>query len=77
MELTTDKLAWSPNGAYLAAITGKTVQVWDVKGNRLLFTYQCHTSSVTGIAWSPDSTRIVSVSDDLLCGQGAGVSMGT
>jgi len=59
-----EKLAWSPDGTCLAAVTGKTVQVWDMKGNRLLFTYQGHTSSVKGVAWSPDSTRIVSVSDD-------------
>ncbi len=70
-------VAWSPDGKYIASGAGNTdnppkshdntVRIWDVsnasKGASLLI-YKNHKSVVEAVAWSPDSTRIASASDD-------------
>jgi eukaryotic-like serine/threonine-protein kinase len=59
--------AWSPDGKRIASGSGgreKVVQIWTTRGNHLL-TYENHSSSTKPIAlaWSPDSSRIVSTLD--------------
>ncbi len=66
-------LAWSPNGRYVASGSGNTkypkksqdttVQIWDLLDS-VIYSYTGHHSVVEAVAWSPDSTRIVSASDD-------------
>lgn len=58
-------LAWSPDGKYIASSSDdKTVQVWDTRTGRTIFTYRGHTLGVRAIAWSPDGQRMASASDD-------------
>jgi WD40 repeat protein len=59
--------AWSSDGKRIATGSGgreKVVQTWTTRGNHLL-TYENHSSSTKPIAlaWSPDSSRIVSTLD--------------
>jgi serine/threonine protein kinase len=55
-------LAWSPNGGYLAA-GDVGVQVWQI-GNGTPRYINTHQYQVLSIAWSPDSKRIASASQD-------------
>ena len=59
-------IAWSPNGSHIAAAVDWTVQVWDATDESHLFTYKGHSGTffVYAVAWSPDSVRIASGSDD-------------
>jgi serine/threonine protein kinase len=60
-----NSVAWSPNGTYIASGNDdSTVQVWDAKSTKLIYTYTGHTARVNSIAWSPDETLIASASDD-------------
>jgi WD40 repeat protein len=56
--------ALSPDEKRIAIGTDTIVQVWDARTGSHVFTYSGHTSLVNFLAWSPDSTRIVSGSDD-------------
>lgn len=54
-------LAWSPNGKYIASCDASgTVQVWNATTGKLLVKLPVTAQS---LAWSPDSTRIVTGSD--------------
>ncbi len=57
-------LVWSPNAQYLALTDGSNIGVWDGAGENLISTCTGHTQSVLGLAWSPDSQRLVSSSQD-------------
>lgn len=64
-------VAWSPNGKYIAAgevvddnHQGHEVEVFDAADGRLIFAYKGHSIDVQAVAWSPDSTRVVSGSGD-------------
>lgn len=46
-----DRLAWSPDGAWLAAATGRHVRVWDWDGN-FVWRSEPHPSTVSAISWS-------------------------
>jgi len=52
---------YSPNGAYIAASdeTGE-VFVWDANTGELLWSHNEHNALTIGIAFSPDSTRLIS-----------------
>lgn len=42
----------------------KTVIVWNVSDRTVLHKFTGHTRGVSDVAWSPDSTRLASASDD-------------
>jgi WD40 repeat protein len=46
----TDHLAWSPNGAWLAAASGKSLGLWNAAGERV-HELTSHESVITAIAW--------------------------
>ena len=50
---------WSPDRAYLAAVSTKGVEVWVVANERSLITLASHTSDTQGLAWSPDGARLL------------------
>ncbi|HLV97125.1 MAG TPA: serine/threonine-protein kinase [Ktedonobacterales bacterium] len=69
-------VAWSPDGTMIASGSGytqhqrasydTTVQVWNTAyaPTAIPLVYSHHTDVVEAVAWSPDSTRIASASDD-------------
>ncbi len=58
-------MAWSPNGKWIASAgDDTTVQVWNPFTGQALLTFRQHTQQVNALAWSPDSTRIVSASGE-------------
>ncbi|KAG0228976.1 WD repeat-containing protein 61 [Actinomortierella wolfii] len=62
-------VAWSPNGAYVACGTeaasdSATVLLFEASTGKLLHSYKGHAMTVRSIAFSPDSTKLVSGSDD-------------
>jgi WD40 repeat protein len=69
-------VAWSPDGKYIASGSGytqhsrtsydTTVQVRDttIESTAIPVVYRGHTDVVEAVAWSPDSKRIASASDD-------------
>jgi sugar lactone lactonase YvrE len=58
----TGKLAWSPNSKYLA-VDGDTISVWDATTAQKV-SQLSHQLYASPMAWSPDSTRIASLSTD-------------
>jgi uncharacterized protein with WD repeat len=63
----TDGLAWSPNGKYFAfGDYGGIVQVWNATTWQPIITYYGDGSSVNTLAWSPDSTRIISAGNTVM-----------
>jgi WD40 repeat protein len=54
----------SPNGRYIALSVDRTVQVWDIKTRKEVFTYHGHGKRVLAVAWSPNGSRIASTSYD-------------
>jgi WD40 repeat protein len=64
-------LAFSPDGAYLAAgggLPGKSgvVRVWKLQGRLLLLDESVHTDLVYGLAWEPSSDSLAACSYDRL-----------
>ncbi|EGC30441.1 hypothetical protein DICPUDRAFT_83630 [Dictyostelium purpureum] len=59
-------LAASRDGNLLASSGSidKKVCIWDIKTRKLDSTFTAHADHVWDLAWSPDSTKLVSVSDD-------------
>jgi WD40 repeat protein len=58
-------VAWSPDGTRIASGEhDSTVQIWDTRTGKHLFTYPHHFNTVYSVAWSPNGTRIVSGSYD-------------
>jgi len=56
-------VAWSPDGAYLAACSKNAVMMYDVENNyeNLIGAWgKRHTARVTDISWSPDGSRFAS-----------------
>ncbi len=46
---------WSPNGKYIAVISGATVKILDASNGHVLKTYTSEKGSLYTLAWSPDS----------------------
>lgn len=58
-------LAWSPDGAQLAAGTEiGQIQVWDVRTGQRRGDLQGHVAEVTSLGWLPDSQKLISGSRD-------------
>jgi WD40 repeat protein/DNA-binding SARP family transcriptional activator len=57
-------VAWSPDGGTIATTNADTVRLWDASTGRLRSTLLGHTGPVFGVAWSSDSTRLVSGGSD-------------
>ncbi len=51
------KTSFEPNGSRLAAISGKTLQVWDEEGQEILSASE-HPSSLADLGWKPDGSAI-------------------
>ena len=59
------RLAWSPDGRFLACgTTGSELFLWDMAHNRPLARLQGHTDISDRLAWSPDGSRLASVARD-------------
>jgi WD40 repeat protein len=59
------RFALSPNGKYIAvADANNTIQLWDIRGNRLGSLFRGHENLITSLAFSPDSQFIASGSWD-------------
>ncbi len=56
--------ALSPLGSRLAIASGANVAVWDLASQRVLFTLTGHTGPVNAVVFSPDGSRIATVSND-------------
>lgn len=56
------RLAFSPDGSRLAAVSGKTITLWQLDGDHppaLAATLEGHTDQARGLAFSPDGSLIV------------------
>lgn len=69
-------VAWSPDGARLAAATGDNITccngrpsvgkvvIWDAASNKTLLTYTQHTKELFALRWSPNGKALASGGDD-------------
>ncbi len=57
-------VSWSPDGRLVAASSERTARVWDAETGTLRYTLPGHTGSVFSVAWSPDSSRLVTGASD-------------
>ncbi|GHP00504.1 hypothetical protein KSF_105510 [Reticulibacter mediterranei] len=57
---TTNSVAWSPDGKYLALGAGETTQVWDVTIGRLIAKYSIHAYAIISVIWSNKDIYITS-----------------
>ncbi|HEX8650400.1 MAG TPA: TIR domain-containing protein [Pyrinomonadaceae bacterium] len=59
------RIAWSPDGSYLASPSGDTtIRIWDARNGTCVRTLQGHTYQVNSAAWSPDGQRLASACSD-------------
>jgi len=57
-------VAWSPDGAHIAAgVLQGNVHIWDAQNGTLLATHSWYTWSVNALAWSPDGARLATMGD--------------
>jgi WD40 repeat protein/DNA-binding SARP family transcriptional activator/class 3 adenylate cyclase len=57
-------VSWSPDGRYVAAGSEDATHVWDAETERLRHTLLGQNGYVPGVAWSPDSSRLVTGGSD-------------
>ena len=57
-------VSWSPDGRLIAASSAGTARVWDAETGKLRHTMLGHSGLVLSVAWSPDSSRLVTGSLD-------------
>jgi serine/threonine protein kinase len=55
-----ERVAWSPNGKYIASTANGAVHVWHAKSHNTIRIYREHQSPITSLSWSPDSWFLVS-----------------
>jgi WD40 repeat protein/DNA-binding SARP family transcriptional activator/class 3 adenylate cyclase len=57
-------VSWSPDGRYVAAGSENATRVWDAGTETLRYTLPGQEGFVLGVAWSPDSSRLVTGGSD-------------
>jgi WD40 repeat protein/DNA-binding SARP family transcriptional activator len=57
-------VAWSPDGELIAATSEGTARVWEATTGTLRHSLRGHNGLVHGVAWSPDSSRLVTGGSD-------------
>jgi WD40 repeat protein len=57
-------VSWSPDGRHIAGTSEGAVRVWDAETGTLQHALLGHSGSVFAVAWSPDSSRLVSGGSD-------------
>jgi WD40 repeat protein/DNA-binding SARP family transcriptional activator len=57
-------VSWSPDGGLIAGTSQGTARVWDAETGTLRHTLLGHSGFVLGVAWSPDSSRLVTGGSD-------------
>ena len=57
-------IAYSPNGLFISACSSQTVKVWNAENGHLVRTFKGHNDVVDCVAFSFDSKRLVSSSND-------------
>src|SRR5579875_2892396 len=64
-EQEINRLAWSPDGRYLASSSfDATVRIWDTQTGTLQQTLTGHSGPVYSVAWSRDGRLLASCSED-------------
>lgn len=54
-----ERVAWSPNGQYLATAAGKKLRVWNAQGE-LVREYPDHPSTISDLQWRPGTQELAS-----------------
>jgi WD40 repeat protein/DNA-binding SARP family transcriptional activator/class 3 adenylate cyclase len=62
--LSAPAVSWSPDGRYIAASSDDATRVWDAETGKLRHALRGHTGLVLSVAWSPDSSRLVTGGSD-------------
>jgi len=62
---TVHSVAWSPNGYRLALSWGSKIWIWDPRTSLAIRWFKGHPTPVKRVTWSPDSTQLASVGEDL------------
>ncbi|MGH2539601.1 MAG: WD40 repeat domain-containing protein [Actinomycetota bacterium] len=57
-------VSWSPDGRYIAASSLNNTRIWEAESGRLRYTLLGHAGSAFNVAWSPDSSRLVTGGSD-------------
>ena len=57
-------VSWSPDGRYIAASSVNNTLIWEAETGRLRYTLPGHTGFAFSVAWSPDSSRLVTGGSD-------------
>jgi WD40 repeat protein/DNA-binding SARP family transcriptional activator/class 3 adenylate cyclase len=57
-------VSWSPDGRFVAVSSQGNAQIWEAETGRLRYTLVGHTGFVFSVAWSPDSSRLVTGGSD-------------
>jgi len=57
-------VSWSPDGQLVAVSAEDTARVWDTETGALRYSLRGHSGLVFSVAWSPDSSRLVTGSAD-------------
>lgn len=55
------EMVWSPDGKFIAASTAKSVHIFSLEENKILFGYANTATCIKGIVWSPDSRYLATV----------------
>ena len=57
-------VSWSPDGRYIAASSADNTLIWEAETGRPRYTLLGHTGFAFSVAWSPDSSRLVTGGSD-------------